>query len=165
MSGVLGMNYFITLHTGLNPATTPSAQFTLSASDKSLITSILSAGTFFGALIAGDIADYFGRRITIISGCGIFIIGVILQTASEYGLALIVVGRLIAGFGVGFVSAIIILYMSEVAPRKVRGAIVSGYQFCITIGLLLASCVVYATQDRQDTGSYRIPIAIQFLWA
>lgn len=55
--------------------------------------------------------------------------------------------------------------MSEIAPRKVRGAIVSGYQFCITIGLLLASCVCYATQDRPDTGSYRIPIAIQFLWA
>jgi hypothetical protein len=54
--------------------------------------------------------------------------------------------------------------MSEIAPRKVRGAIVSGYQFCITIGLLLASVVVYATQNRQNTGSYRIPIAIQFLW-
>jgi sugar porter (SP) family MFS transporter len=40
-----------------------------------------------------------------------------------------------------------------------------GYQFCITIGILLANCVVYATQNRRDTGSYRIPIAIQFLWA
>jgi sugar porter (SP) family MFS transporter len=76
-----------------------------------------------------------------------------------------VAGRLIAGFGVGFVSATIIMYMSEIAPRKVRGAIVSGYQFCITIGLLLASCVVYATQNRNDTGSYRIPIALQMLWA
>jgi sugar porter (SP) family MFS transporter len=55
--------------------------------------------------------------------------------------------------------------MSEIAPRKVRGALVSGYQFCITIGLLLASCVCYATQNRNDTGSYRIPIAIQFAWA
>ncbi|KAF2000305.1 general substrate transporter [Amniculicola lignicola CBS 123094] len=55
--------------------------------------------------------------------------------------------------------------MSEIAPRKVRGAIVAGYQFCITIGILLANCVVYATQHRRDTGSYRIPIAVQFLWA
>jgi SP family sugar:H+ symporter-like MFS transporter len=76
--------------------------------------------------------------------------------------------------------------MSEIAPRKVRGAIVSGYQFCVTIGasivihwheardapadhpvqgLLLASCVCYATENRSDSGSYRIPIAIQFLWA
>jgi sugar porter (SP) family MFS transporter len=55
--------------------------------------------------------------------------------------------------------------MSEIAPRKVRGAIVAGYQFCITIGILLANCVVYSTQERRDTGSYRIPIAVQFLWA
>lgn len=74
-------------------------------------------------------------------------------------------GRLIAGFGVGFVSAIIILYMSEIAPRKVRGAIVSGYQFCITIGLMLASCVNYATEHRTDSASYRIPVGLQMLWA
>ncbi len=55
--------------------------------------------------------------------------------------------------------------MSEIAPKKVRGAIVSGYQFCITIGILLASCVDYGTQNRTDTGSYRIPIAIQMVWA
>jgi sugar porter (SP) family MFS transporter len=42
---------------------------------------------------------------------------------------------------------------------------VSGYQFCITVGILLANCVVYATQNRHDTGSYRIPIGVQFLWA
>lgn len=38
--------------------------------------------------------------------------------------------------------------MSEIAPKKVRGALVSGYQFCITIGILLANCVVYATKNR-----------------
>jgi len=163
------MKYFIHMHTGLpyslldNDATADS--FTLPASDKSLIVSILSAGTFFGALMAGDLADFIGRRPTIIAGCVVFIIGVILQTASSGGLGLIVAGRLIAGFGVGFVSAIIILYMSEICPRKVRGALVSGYQFCITIGLLLASCVDYGTQDRLDSGSYRIPIGLQMLWA
>ncbi|CAG8949160.1 hypothetical protein HYFRA_00004782 [Hymenoscyphus fraxineus] len=169
ISGVMGMPYFINLYTN-KPIPGPDAtdaekkEFSLPAKDKSLITSILSCGTFFGALIAGDLADWFGRRTTIIIGCGIFIIGVILQTAST-GLGLLVAGRLVAGFGVGFVSAIIILYMSEIAPKKVRGAIVSGYQFCITIGILLASCVDYGTQNFTNTGSYRIPIAIQMLWA
>lgn len=50
-------------------------------------------------------------------------------------------------------------------PKRVRGALVSGYQFCITVGLLLASCVVYATENRNDTGAYRIPIGVQFAWA
>ncbi|KAH7628182.1 hypothetical protein SMAC4_06092 [Sordaria macrospora] len=157
ISGVMGMKYFIETIEG------PGATF-LPSKEKSLITSILSAGTFFGALMGGDLADWVGRRPTIIFGCLIFIIGVILQTASQ-GLGLIVAGRLVAGFGVGFVSAIIILYMSEIAPRKVRGALVSGYQFCICVGLLLASCVDYGTQDRTDSGSYRIPIALQMAWA
>jgi sugar porter (SP) family MFS transporter len=55
--------------------------------------------------------------------------------------------------------------MSEIAPRKVRGALVSGYQFCITIGILIANGAVFATKFRNDSGSYRIPIGIQFLWA
>ncbi|KAL8636185.1 MAG: hypothetical protein Q9228_006392 [Teloschistes exilis] len=168
MGGVLAMPYFIRQYTG-KPYPDPNdaaavKDFHLPASDQSLTTSILSCGTFFGAIIAGDVADFIGRRTTIIVGCGIFTIGCILQTAST-GLGLMVPGRLICGFGVGFISAIVILYMSEIAPKAVRGAVVAGYQFCITIGILLANCVVYATQNRDDTGSYRIPIAVQFLWA
>lgn len=50
-------------------------------------------------------------------------------------------------------------------PKKVRGALVAGYQFCITIGLLIAACVVYGTRNDANTGQYRIPIGIQFAWA
>lgn len=165
----MGMRYFIHQFTGLPYPTANStpeeiASFVVPAWRQSLIVSILSAGTFIGAVIAGDVADFIGRRWTIICGCLIFCVGVVLQVASSF-YNLLVAGRLIAGLGVGFVSAIIILYMSEIAPRKVRGAIVSGYQFCITVGILLASVVVYATQDRMDSGSYRIPIGIQWAWA
>ncbi|KAH7401328.1 high affinity glucose transporter RGT2 [Pyrenochaeta sp. MPI-SDFR-AT-0127] len=179
MGGVLNMDFFINQYTGFeypnekfpgisaqDPAVVQYRKdfFSIPSWQVSLTTSILSAGTFFGAIISGDLADFIGRRITIILGCGIFSIGGILQTAST-GLNVMVAGRLIAGIGVGFISAIVILYMSEIAPKKVRGAVVAGYQFCITIGILLANCVVYATQNRRDTGSYRIPIAVQFLWA
>jgi sugar porter (SP) family MFS transporter len=157
IGGVQGMKYFINMIEG-------PGQPALSSSHSSLIVSILSAGTFIGAIIAGDISDAFGRRTTIILGCIVFIIGVILQVASA-GLGLLVAGRLVAGFGVGFVSAIIILYMSEIAPKKIRGAIVSGYQFCVTIGLMLAACVTYATEDFTDSSSYRIPIGLQLLFA
>jgi MFS transporter, SP family, sugar:H+ symporter len=167
INGVLGMDYFIETfeHLPLSLKDVDNGNlFVIPSWKKSLIVSILSAGTFFGAIIAGDLADWYGRRTTIIAGCGIFMVGVILQVASS-SLGLLVAGRLVAGFGVGFVSAIIILYMSEIAPRKVRGAIVSGYQFCITIGLMLASCVDYGTQNDTTSASYRIPMAIQFLWA
>ncbi|KAJ7336808.1 general substrate transporter [Mycena albidolilacea] len=171
MGGVLGMPYFIQMYTHLPypPAPVDAAHlppsFGLPAWEKSLMTSILSAGTFFGALVAGDVADVLGRRPTIIIGCIVFTVGCVLELAPQDVLACFVIGRLVAGAGVGFISAIIILYMSEIAPKKVRGALVSGYQFAITIGILLANCVVYATQNRLDTGSYRIPIGVQFLWA
>ncbi|OAL37644.1 hypothetical protein AYO20_03151 [Fonsecaea nubica] len=160
INGVLGADIFIRAVEG------PTAD-ALSSSHQSLIVSILSAGTFFGALIGGDMADFIGRKWTVIMGCMIYMFGVIIQMITGEGdaLAAIVAGRLIAGIGVGFESAIVILYMSEICPRKVRGALVAGYQFCITIGIMLASIVVYATEDRRDTGSYRIPIAIQFAWA
>jgi sugar porter (SP) family MFS transporter len=180
MSGVLSMPYFITLYTGMqynfdidNGDGTFGApvgladpkDFALSSQTQSLFTSILSCGTFFGALIGGDVADHIGRRPTIIIGCFVFSLGCILQISSAGQEVLFVFGRLIAGVGVGFISAVVILYMSEIAPKKVRGAMVAGYQFCITIGILVASCVVYGTKNRPDTGSYRIPIGIQFLWA
>jgi sugar porter (SP) family MFS transporter len=116
-------------------------------------------------LLQSDIADNIGRRPTIIIGCAIFCVGCVLEIASSGQLALFCIGRVIAGLGVGFISNIIILYISEIAPKKVRGALVSGYQFCITLGILIAGLVVYATQNRLDTGSYRIPIGVQFLWA
>ncbi|KAK7746031.1 hypothetical protein SLS53_002753 [Cytospora paraplurivora] len=139
----------------------------LTASNSSLIVSILSAGTFFGALIAGDVAEFIGRKWTVVIGCLIYLLGVVVQiatTPNHTALGTIVAGRLIAGFGVGFESAIVILYMSEICPKKVRGALVAGYQFCITIGLLLAACVVYGAETYSDTRAYRIPIAIQFPW-
>ncbi|OJD32302.1 monosaccharide transporter [Diplodia corticola] len=165
ISGVLGMNYF-KKEFGHSGSTDEAAfdGYMYDTWQKSLITSILSCGTFFGALFAGSLADWIGRRNTVVSGCGVFMLGVILQVASTT-IGLLVGGRLIAGIGVGFVSAVIILYMSEIAPKSVRGAIVSGYQFAITIGLLLASCVDQATKNRMDSGSYRIPISIQFAWA
>ncbi|KAH7112951.1 general substrate transporter [Dendryphion nanum] len=164
ISGVLGMNYF--KQEFGSPSTEKDAYngFLYTSTQKSLIVSILSVGTFFGALFAGSFADWIGRRATIIAGCVVFSLGVILQVAST-SVAPLVVGRLIAGLGVGFVSAIIILYMSEVAPKSVRGAIVSGYQFCITIGLLLASVVDKTTEHSTTSASYRIPMAIQWVWA
>jgi len=165
VNGVLGTNYFIN-HFGSHTSDLAkhASGFEITSNNQSLIVSILSAGTFFGAIFSGALADWIGRRTTIIAGCGVFAVGVIIQI-SAMAIPQLVVGRLIAGVGVGFVSAINILYMSEVAPKGVRGAIVSCYQFAITIGLMLASIVTNAVKNRNDSGAYRIPIGIQFAWA
>ncbi|RDI80355.1 hypothetical protein Vi05172_g9707 [Venturia inaequalis] len=137
----------------------------VSAGQSSLIVSILSAGTFFGALTAAPVGDFLGRRWGLIfSSAIVFNLGVILQTAAT-AIPMFVAGRFFAGYGVGLISALIPLYQSETAPKWIRGAIVGCYQLAITIGLLLASIVDNATKDRNDSGCYRIPIGIQFAWA
>ncbi|CCF40041.1 high-affinity glucose transporter SNF3 [Colletotrichum higginsianum] len=113
INGVLGSSIFIEAVEG------PGAT-SIGESDTSLIVSILSCGTFFGALIAGDLADMMGRKWTVILGCLIYMIGVIIQMITNVNTALgpIVAGRLIAGIGVGFESAVVILYMSEIVSNR-----------------------------------------------
>ena len=92
-------------------------------------------------------------------------LGVILQTITTGSQEMFVAGRFFAGLGVGLISAMVPLYQSETSPKWIRGTVVGAYQLAITIGLLLAAIVNYSTKNRQDTGSYRIPIAVQFAWS
>ncbi|PSR90323.1 high-affinity glucose transporter [Coniella lustricola] len=162
ISGILAMDYFKrTFSTGYRDA---NGELAISPSQDSTIVSILSAGTFFGALTSPLLGDNIGRRLGLIVSTLVFVLGVILQTAAT-ALPLFIAGRFFAGFGVGLISALVPLYQSETAPKWIRGAIVGAYQFAITVGLLLAAVANNGTARRQDTGSYRIPIAIQFAWA
>ncbi|KAH8902351.1 major facilitator superfamily transporter monosaccharide [Coniochaeta sp. PMI_546] len=162
ISGILAMDYWMNLFsTGY---VNNKGHLDITPAQSSAVVSILSAGTFFGALSSPFIADRIGRRWSLIVSAWVFNLGVVLQVAST-GLDLFLAGRFFAGFGVGLISALIPLYQSETAPKWIRGAIVGAYQFAITIGLLLAAIVDNSTHDRQDTGSYRIPIAVQFAWA
>ncbi|KAH9933296.1 MFS monosaccharide transporter [Fomitopsis serialis] len=129
------------------------------SSRQSLVVSILSAGTFLvsigasshhvttliplpspGALIGAPVADIIGRRHGIQFACLVFVLGVALQVGS-HNIATFVVGRVFAGLGVGLVSTLIPMYQSECAPKWIRGAVVAGYQWAVTIGLLLASFI------------------------
>jgi SP family sugar:H+ symporter-like MFS transporter len=87
-----------------------------------------------------------------------------MQTAATK-LPLFVVGRVWAGLGVGLVSTLVPMYQSECSPKSIRGAVVGLYQWGITIGILLANIFNNATKNRPNHSSYRIPVAIQFIWA
>src|SRR4051812_4582323 len=75
----------------------------ITSSESSLIVSILSAGTFFGALFAAPLADFIGRRLAVMFSLVVFSFGVALQTAST-AIPLFTAGRFFAGLGVGLVS-------------------------------------------------------------
>ncbi|KAH8983128.1 general substrate transporter [Lactarius hatsudake] len=155
------------LHTFGHPVPVSSTfpdGYGITSSQRSLIVSILSAGTFFGALLGAPFADTLGRKWGLIASCLVFSVGVAMQTAAT-AIPLFVVGRVWAGLGVGLVSTLVPMYQSECSPKWIRGAVVGLYQFGITIGLLLSNVFNNATKDRPNHSSYRIPVAIQFIWA
>lgn len=159
ISGILAMPYWT------RQFADPENNYEITASQDSLIVSILSAGTFFGALMAAPFADILGRRWGLFTAsAAVFNLGVILQTAST-ARPMFIAGRFFAGLGVGLISAMIPMYQSETAPKWIRGTIVGAYQLAITIGLFLAAIVNNSTKDRNDSGSYRIPVAVQFAWS
>ncbi|GAA5871792.1 hypothetical protein JCM16303_000865 [Sporobolomyces ruberrimus] len=159
ISGVKEMKSWVAIFGDLQPDGTRQ----LSSGTNSLVTSILSAGTFVGALCAYPAGDFLGRRYGIILFLCLFFIGVALQTAATT-LATFTVGRVFAGLGVGGTSCLVPMYQAEVAPKRIRGGLVAGYQWCITIGLLIAAVVVNATKDMDNRAAFQIPIGLQFIW-
>ncbi|KAJ4401744.1 Plasma membrane low glucose sensor [Neurospora sp. IMI 360204] len=162
INGVITMKYWDEhFSTGYTDA---KGKLTISPSQQSLIVSILSAGTFVGALASPLLADRMGRRWGLIISPWIFNAGVMMQVVS-FAIPLFVAGRFFAGLGVGLLSTLVPLYQSETAPKWIRGLIVGAYQLAITIGILLAAIVNNGTHKMDDTGSYRIPIALQWLFS
>ncbi|KAF8603793.1 general substrate transporter [Ceratobasidium sp. AG-I] len=143
---------------------TATSTYAITTTQESLVVSILSAGTFFGALLAAPMGDFLGRKWGIVAASLVFSVGVALQVGS-LNMPVFVVGRVFAGLGVGMMSTLVPMYQSECAPKWIRGAVVSCYQWAITIGLLVASIVNNSTKGRQDHSAWRIPIGIQFVWA
>ncbi|KAJ0159093.1 Quinate permease [Colletotrichum tanaceti] len=128
------------------------------------IVSTLQAGCFVGALAASPLTDRYGRKWCLIGIAVVILLGVVLQAVSLGKLAPIFVGRFIAGLGVGAASSINPLYVSENAPRAIRGLLTGLYQLFIVTGGMIAFWINYAS-DLHFTGKlkYIFPLAIQGL--
>jgi len=131
-----------------------------------LIVGLLSIGTLIGALIAAPISDRIGRRISVSCWCLILAVGFIVQITAEHHWYQIMMGRWVAGLGVGALSLLVPMYQAETAPRYIRGALISTYQLLITLGIFLASCINFGTYEHQrhNATSWRLPIGIGFVW-
>jgi MFS family permease len=114
----------------------------LTSFDKELLTSILLIGALAGALAAGKIADRVRRRPTVLGTTALFVAGVMLAAFSP-SFAVLVGARVVIGLAVGSASMVVPLYISEVAPPRVRGALVSFNQLAITSGILASYLVDY----------------------
>ena len=95
----------------------------------------------------------------------IFIIGTVIQTASSTSIGQLSAGRLVAGLGVGALSGIVPLYLSETSKKEVRGAMVALYQVNVVGGIWVAYVICWITQtDTYSSVSWRVPVGIQMLW-
>jgi MFS family permease len=100
------------------------------------ITAAMPGGSLLGALLVTYLGDKLGRKNTVIVSGWIWVVGSILMCASV-NVAMLVVGRVIAGAAVGIASAVVPVYQSEVTAPSIRGRMVSMQQWSITWGILI----------------------------
>ncbi|SOV03103.1 related to quinate transport protein [Ustilago sp. UG-2017a] len=141
---------------------------------KGNIVSVLQAGCFFGAAASFYLPHKFGRRNAMFISAAVFLVGSVIQTACRLGgqsassaLNQLYVGRVIGGFGVGLASSVIPMYLSECAPRSIRGRLAGMYQLLIVAGICLAYFVNYGLvqdyPDQKSSAMWQIPFALQCL--
>jgi major inositol transporter-like SP family MFS transporter len=105
-----------------------------------LIVSSVLWGGLLGAAVGGKVADAFGRGATISATAAIFVVGSF-WTGLATSPAWLIAGRVVVGFAVGGVSVAVPLYLSEIAPAKIRGAVVTLNQLAIVAGNLCSYSV------------------------
>ena len=130
-------------------------QFGLSTGGEGWYVGCALIGSIIGVLVAGMLSDFLGRKKTMIISALLFSISAI-GCAVCADFSQLVIFRIIGGLGIGIVSIVSPIYISEVSPAEVRGTMVSLYQLFITIGFLLAYLMNFlilrgASLDATDT--------------
>lgn len=131
-----------------------------------LITAIFNAGCAVGCIGLSRLSDILGRRIAMMIGTVIYIVGIIIQISSETNWIQIVFGRLIAGLAIGMISVLSPLFISETSPKRIRGTMVFCFQLCVTFGIFMGYCINYGTSHNfTDSRQWRITLGLCFAWA
>lgn len=146
--------------------TNASGERVFSVVRSGLIVSLLSIGTLIGALTAAPVADRIGRKYSISFWNCIIAIGFIIQISANRDWVQIMMGRFVAGLGVGALSLLVPMYQAETSPPWIRGAMVCTYQLFITFGIFLAACFNYGTVTHHpnSSASWRIVIGIGWVY-
>ena len=114
-------------------------------------------GSIIGVLLAGMMSDFLGRKKTMLISAVLFSVSAI-GCAVSADFTQLVIFRMIGGFGIGIVSIVSPVYISEVSPAEVRGTMVSLYQLFITIGFLLAYLANYLILKGTTMADYWRPM-------
>ncbi|KAK2778765.1 hypothetical protein FQN52_002680 [Onygenales sp. PD_12] len=130
------------------------------------LTSIYSAGGFFGALFMFFSLELLGRKMTVIISDAIFIVGAILCTVPKNQLGLVYAGRLLTGLGVGGIAAVSPIYIAEISPPAIRGRLTGFFESFYQVGAVIGFWINYGIVhniDANDSIAWRIPMAVQLI--
>ncbi|KAJ7194881.1 general substrate transporter [Mycena pura] len=127
---------------------------------KGALTAVLELGALLGALSFGVLADRYSRRHSIFIACVIFNIGALFQCLAQ-SLTHLFIGRAVGGIGVGALSMLSPLYISEISPPEVRGSLVALEQFSIVLGVVVGFWIGFFTRNMPGSASWRIPLGVQ----
>ncbi len=133
------------------------SQFGLSTGLEGWYVGCALIGSIIGVLVAGMLSDFLGRKKTMLISAVLFSISAI-GCALSADFTQLVIFRIIGGFGIGIVSIVSPVYISEVSPAEVRGTMVSLYQLFITIGFLLAYLANFLILRATDMPDYWRPM-------
>ncbi|KAK0245610.1 general substrate transporter [Armillaria nabsnona] len=121
---------------------------------------VLEVGAFITSVAAGKIGDLMGRKGTLFVGAIVFTIGGAIQTFTT-GFWVMIVGRVVSGFGVGLLSTIVPIYQSEISPPDHRGALACMEFTGNIIGYSSSVWVDYFCSYIDSDLSWRIPLFMQ----
>ncbi|KAH1423747.1 hypothetical protein KXX32_007219 [Aspergillus fumigatus] len=124
------------------------------------IVSSYNGGAILGSIAAPYICDPFGRRPVMFVGALLAALGAALQAGATH-VAMLIVGRLIAGFSIGLMATTIPIYCSEVAPAHIRGFLGAMQQWMLGLGVVVAQWVGYGCSLHTGAFSWRFPLAMQ----
>ncbi|KIJ62868.1 hypothetical protein HYDPIDRAFT_135316 [Hydnomerulius pinastri MD-312] len=145
----------------------PSARAALSGN----IVSVLQAGGFFGALASTWLASRLGRKPSLLISAVVFLVFSVIQSivgmgsTPAVGLKVLYFSRFFGGVGVGLMAAIVPTYVSECAPRAIRGRCTGSIEVAVGLGNMLSFWVNYGVSLNIKPGEmqWRLPIIVQLI--
>lgn len=130
-----------------------ASQFGLNDISKGWYVGCALVGSIIGVAVAGMLSDFLGRKRTMLIASVLFSVSAI-GCCLCVGIDDLVIYRIIGGLGIGIVSIVSPIYISEISPAKIRGTMVSLYQLAVTMGLLLAYLINFIILKNSGTAAF-----------
>ena len=134
------------------------SDFALTDSGLGTVAALLTIGCLIGALFTGNFTEKYGRKKVMIATAVLYIISA-LGCAFAGSSLILIAFRLLSGLAVGATSVVAPMYISEIAPAKKRGRLVSFNQFAITIGIVVAYIFDYLLVNTGEN-NWRFMLAV-----